>query len=196
VVEDVSLPTTDYALPAYYILAPAEASSNLARYDGVRYGARTAARATSHIDLFEKTRDEGFGAEVKQRIMIGTYALSHGYYDAFYLKAQKVRTLIKRDFDACWERGFDALVTPTAPSVAFGIGEKTDDPLEMKLSDVCTIPANLAGIPALSQPCGFDAAGMPIGMQFMGPPFSEEILLRIAYAYEQSTDWHTRRPER
>jgi aspartyl-tRNA(Asn)/glutamyl-tRNA(Gln) amidotransferase subunit A len=181
-------------LPAYYILAPAEASSNLARYDGVRYGHRTK-QATNHVDLFEKTRDEGFGQEVKQRIMIGTYALSHGYYEAYYQKAQQVRTLVKRDFDVCWEQGFDALVTPTAPSVAFGIGEKSDDPLAMKLTDICTITANMAGIPALSQPCGFGAtSGLPIGLQLMGPAFSEETLLRIAHAYEQATDWHTRRP--
>jgi len=193
-VGETSLPMTEYALPAYYILAPAEASSNLARYDGVRYGHRTE-RATGHIDLFEKTREEGFGAEVKQRIMIGTYALSAGYYDAFYLKAQQVRTLIRRDFDTCWE-SFDALVTPTAPTVAFGIGEKTDDPLAMKLTDICTIPANMAGLPSLSQPCGFSSAsGMPIGMQLMGPAFSEETLLRIAHAYEQATDWHARRPD-
>jgi aspartyl-tRNA(Asn)/glutamyl-tRNA(Gln) amidotransferase subunit A len=167
-VEEVSTPTVEYALPAYYILAPAEASSNLARYDGVRYGHRTK-NATNHIDLFEKTRDEGFGQEVKQRIMIGTYALSHGYYEAFYQKAQQVRTLVKRDFDVCWDQGFDALVTPTAPSVAFGIGEKSDDPLAMKLTDICTITANMAGIPALSQPCGFSAtSGLPIGLQLMG----------------------------
>jgi aspartyl-tRNA(Asn)/glutamyl-tRNA(Gln) amidotransferase subunit A len=193
-VVDVSMPHTEYALPAYYILAPAEASSNLARYDGVRYGRRTA-RAEGHIDLFEKTREEGFGQEVKQRIMIGTYALSAGYYDAFYLKAQQTRTLIKRDFDRCWEQGIDVLVTPTAPTVAFGIGDKTDDPLEMKLSDICTIPANMAGIPSLSQPCGFGASGLPIGLQLMGAPFSEETLLRVAHAYEQATDWHTRRPD-
>jgi aspartyl-tRNA(Asn)/glutamyl-tRNA(Gln) amidotransferase subunit A len=193
-IEEVSTPTVEYALPAYYILAPAEASSNLARYDGVRYGHRTR-HATNHIDLFEKTRDEGFGQEVKQRIMIGTYALSHGYYEAFYQKAQQVRTLVKRDFDVCWEQGFDALVTPTAPSVAFGIGEKSDDPLAMKLTDICTITANMAGIPALSQPCGFSAtSGLPIGLQLMGPAFSEETLLRIAHAYEQATEWHKRRP--
>jgi aspartyl-tRNA(Asn)/glutamyl-tRNA(Gln) amidotransferase subunit A len=191
-VEPTALPLTDYALAAYYIVAPAEASSNLARYDGVRYGARTA-RSTSHIDLFEKTREEGFGAEVKQRILIGTYALSHGYYDAFYLKAQKVRTLIQRDFAREFAR-FDLLVTPTSPTTAFAIGEKSDDPLAMKLSDVCTIPANMAGIPALSQCCGFDSAGLPIGMQLMAPAFAEEMLLRAAYAYQQATDWHLRRP--
>jgi aspartyl-tRNA(Asn)/glutamyl-tRNA(Gln) amidotransferase subunit A len=191
VVEEVSLPYTDYALAAYYIVAPAEASSNLARYDGVRYGKRTA-RSSNHVDLFEKTREEGFGAEVKQRILTGTYALSHGYYDAYYLKAQKVRTLLRRDFAAAFEK-FDLLVTPTAPTTAFGIGEKSDDPLAMKLSDICTIPANMAGIPAVSQCCGFDTHGLPIGMQLMGPAFSEEMLLRAAHAYEQATDWHQRR---
>jgi aspartyl-tRNA(Asn)/glutamyl-tRNA(Gln) amidotransferase subunit A len=191
-VDECSLPTTDYALAAYYIVAPAEASSNLARYDGVRYGLRSE-RPGGHAELFENTREEGFGAEVKQRIMVGTYALSAGYYDAFYAKAQKVRTLIKREFDAVFET-FDAVVTPTAPTTAFALGEKSGDPLAMKLSDVCTIPANMAGIPALSQCCGFDAAGLPVGMQLMGPAFSEETLLRIAHAYEQATDWHTRRP--
>ena len=190
-VGEVSLPTTDYALATYYIVAPAEASSNLARYDGVRYGRRTA-RATNHIDLFERTREEGFGPEVKQRIMIGTYALSHGYYDAYYLKAQKVRTLIKNDFDRAWEQ-FDVLATPTAPTTAFALGEKSDDPLAMKLSDICTIPANMAGIPALSQPCGFDFNGLPVGLQLMAPAFGEETLLRVAHAYEQATDWHLRR---
>ena len=190
IAEEVSLPHSEYALPTYYILAPAEASSNLARYDGVRFGHRTA-RATSHIDLFEKTREEGFGPEVKQRIMLGTYALSAGYYDAFYLKAQKVRTLIKRDFDNAFEK-YDVLLSPTAPTVAFPIGQKTGDPLAMKLSDVLTIPANMAGIPAISLPCGF-TNGLPIGLQIMAPAFGEEILLRAAHAYEQSTDWHTRR---
>ena len=189
--EEVSLPHSEYALPTYYILAPAEASSNLARYDGVRFGHRTA-RATSHIDLFEKTREEGFGPEVKQRIMIGTYALSAGYYDAFYLKAQQARTLIKRDFDRAFEK-YDVLIAPTAPTVAFPLGQKSDDPLAMKLSDVLTIPVNLAGIPALSLPCGFDPSGLPIGLQLMAPAFAEETLFRLAYAYEQATDWHTRR---
>ncbi len=190
VAEECSLPHTEYALPTYYILAPAEASSNLARYDGVRFGHRTP-RATSHIDLFEKTREEGFGPEVKQRIMIGTYALSAGYYDAFYLKAQKVRTLIKQDFDRAFDR-YDALIAPTAPTVAFGIGQKSGDPLAMKLSDVLTIPVNLAGIPAISLPCGF-ADGLPVGLQLMAPAFGEETLFRLAYAYEQATDWHTQR---
>lgn len=190
---ECSLPHTEYTLPVYYIVAPAEASSNLARYDGVRYGTRTS-KATSHIDLFEKTRDEGFGTEVKRRILIGTYALSAGYYDAFYLKAMQVRTLIQQDFLKAFE-SVDVLVTPTAPTTAFGIGEKTDDPLAMKLSDICTLSANLAGIPALSQCCGFDTSGLPVGMQLLGPAFSEGTLFRVAHAYEQATDWHTRRPQ-
>ena len=189
IAEEISLPHSEYALPTYYILAPAEASSNLARYDGVRFGHRTA-RATNHVDLFEKSREEGFGPEVKQRIMIGTYALSAGYYDAFYLKAQKVRTLIKRDFDQAFEK-YDVLIAPTAPTVAFKQGE-VSDPLAMKLNDVLTIPANMAGIPAISLPCGF-AHGLPIGLQLMAPAFGEETLLRAAYAYEQATDWHKQR---
>jgi len=191
VAEEVSLPYSEYALPTYYILAPAEASSNLARFDGVRFGHRTR-RATGHVDLFAKTREEGFGDEVKQRIMIGTYALSAGYYDAFYLKAQQVRTLIKRDFEKAFE-SCDVLLTPTAPTVAFKIGQKSNDPLEMKLNDILTIPANMAGIPAMSLPCGF-SEGLPIGLQIMAPAFQEEIMLRVAYAYEQSTDWHRCRP--
>lgn len=190
---EVSLPSTDYALAAYYIVAPAEASSNLARFDGVRFGSRVK-ESSSHIDLFEKTREAGFGAEVKQRIMIGTYALSAGYYDAYYAKAQKVRTLLRREFEGAFTQ-VDALVTPTVPTTAFGLGEKSDDPLAMKLSDICTIPANMAGIPALSLCSGFDTSGLPVGMQLMGPAFSEELLLRIAHAYQQVTDWHLRRPE-
>ena len=189
IAEEISLPHSEYALPTYYILAPAEASSNLARYDGVRFGHRTA-RATNHVDLFEKSREEGFGPEVKQRIMIGTYALSAGYYDAFYLKAQKVRTLIKRDFDQAFEK-YDAIIAPTAPTVAFKLGE-VSDPLAMKLNDVLTIPANMAGIPAISLPCGF-SNGLPIGLQLMAPNFGEETLFQIAYAYEQATEWHLKR---
>ncbi len=189
-IKEISLPHSEYALPTYYIIAPAEASSNLARYDGVRFGHRTA-RATSHIDLFEKSREEGFGPEVKQRIMIGTYALSAGYYDAFYLKAQQVRTLIKQDFDRAFE-SVDAIISPTAPTAAFQMGE-VSDPLAMKLNDVLTIPANMAGIPALSLPCGFTEKGLPIGLQLQAPAFGEETLLRLAHAYEQATDWHTRR---
>lgn len=191
IVEETSLPTVEYGLACYYILAPAEASSNLARYDGVKYGWRTQELA-GHVGMVEKTRGEGFGAEVKQRIMIGTYALSAGYYDAYYLKAQQVRTLIRRDFNRAFEQ-YDVLVTPVSPTVAFRIGEKADDPLAMKLADVCTIPVNIAGLPALSLPCGFQD-GLPIGMQIIGKPWDEETILRIAYTFEQATDWHRRKP--
>jgi aspartyl-tRNA(Asn)/glutamyl-tRNA(Gln) amidotransferase subunit A len=180
VADECSLPTTDYALAAYYIIAPAEASSNLARFDGVKYGFRTKELA-GHIGLTEKTRDEGFGAEVKQRIMIGTYALSHGYYDAYYKRAQQVRTLIRRDFDAAFER-FDVLAMPTAPTVAYRIGEKSD-PLAMKLGDVCTIPINMAGLPGISIPCGL-ADGLPVGLQLVAKAYDEETLLRAAYTFE------------
>jgi aspartyl-tRNA(Asn)/glutamyl-tRNA(Gln) amidotransferase subunit A len=186
----VSLPHTPYALAAYYIIAPSEASANLARYDGVKYGF-SAQDAESMWDAMEKTKQFGFGSEVKRRIMLGTYALSAGYYDAYYLKAQKVRTLIRQEFDHAFER-FDALVTPTSPTVPFKIGEKVDDPLQMYLSDVCTLPINIAGIPAISIPAGF-ADGLPVGMQVIGKPLSEETLLRVAFAYEQATDWHKRR---
>jgi aspartyl-tRNA(Asn)/glutamyl-tRNA(Gln) amidotransferase subunit A len=189
-VGECSLPYTDYSLAAYYILAPAECSSNLARFDGVKYGLRTKELA-GHIGLTEKTRDEGFGAEVKQRIMIGTYALSAGYYDAYYKRAQQVRTLIRRDFDRAFET-FDALLTPTSPVVAPRIGEKAD-PLAMKLLDVCTLPVNMAGLPGLSLPCGF-VDGLPVGLQLIGKAYDEATLLRIAYAYEQATDWHKQRP--
>ena len=188
--EECSLPSIEYCLAAYYIIAPAEASSNLARFDGVKYGHRSKDYA-GHIGLMEKTRDEGFGAEVKQRIMIGTYALSAGYYDAYYKRAQQVRTLIRRDFDAAFAK-FDILATPTAPTVAFKVGDKADDPLAMKLADICTLPVNMAGIPGLSLPCGFDG-GMPVGLQLLGKAFDEEMLLRVAYTYEQAMDWHTRR---
>mgnify|MGYP005836056559 CR=1 FL=1 len=190
--EEVSLPHSEYSLPCYYIIAPAECSSNLARYDGVRYGHRTKRETTSVYDMFAKSREEGFGDEVKLRIIKGTYVLSAGYYDAYYRKALQVRTLIKRDFEQAYER-FDFLLCPTSPSVAFKIGEKADDPLAMKLADICTLPINLAGIPAMSLPCGF-SEGLPIGMQLMGKPFDEPTLLQVAYAYEQSCDWHTRRP--
>ncbi len=190
IAEECSLPYTEYALAAYYILAPAEASSNLARFDGIRYGLRSRELA-GHIGLMEKTRDEGFGAEVKQRIMIGTYALSAGYYDAFYRRAQQVRTLLRRDFDRAFET-FDAIVTPTSPVTAFRVGEKAD-PLEMKLADICTIPVNMAGLPGLSLPCGF-AGGLPVGLQIIGKPFDEATVFRIAHTYEAATDWHTRRP--
>ena len=190
-VEEVSLPHTKYALAAYYIIAPSEAMANLARYDGVKYGF-SFQETESMWDALEKTRQFGFGPEVKRRIILGTYALSAGYYDAYYLKAQKVRTLIRREFEDAFER-FDALVTPTSPTVPFKIGEKVDDPLQMYLSDVCTLPINIAGVPGLSVPAGF-ADGLPVGMQVIGKPFSEETLLRIGFAYEQSTGWWERKP--
>ncbi len=190
-VDECSLPHTEYALATYYLIAPAEASSNLARYDGVRYGYR-AAVGGDFVAMYKKTRQAGFGAEVRRRIMLGTYALSAGYYDAYYLKALKVRTLIRQDFARAFER-FDVLVTPTSPTVAFRLGEKAADPLAMYMSDVCTIPANLAGLPALSLTCGF-SEGLPVGLQLMARPFDEGTLLRAAYAFEQHTDWHRRRP--
>jgi len=188
---EVSLPHTKYALAVYYILAPSEASANLARYDGVKYGF-SERDAGNVIETTEKTRQVGFGPEVKRRIMLGTYALSAGYYDAYYVKAQKVRTLIKQEFNQAFEK-YDALVTPTSPIVPFKLGEKLEDPMQMYLSDVCTLPVNIAGIPAISIPAGF-ADKLPIGMQIMGKPFSEEMLLRIAFAYEQATEWHKRKP--
>ena len=188
----VSLPHTPHALAVYYIIAPSEASANLARYDGVKYG--FSYRETDNMwEALEKTRQFGFGDEVKRRIMLGTYALSAGYYDAYYLKAQKVRTLIRREFDQAFEK-YDALVTPTSPSVPFKIGEKMDDPLQMYLSDVFTIPVNIAGLPAITIPAGF-SDGLPIGMQLIGKPFGEEAILRTAYAYEQATEWHKRKPK-
>ena len=188
---EASLPSTKYALAAYYIVAPSEASANLARYDGVKYGF-SEQKASSVIEAMERTRQLGFGSEVKRRIMLGTYALSAGYYDAYYLKAQKVRTLIKQEFEQAFEK-YDALVTPTSPTVAFKLGEKLEDPMQMYLSDVCTLPINIAGVPAVSVPAGF-VAGLPVGMQIIGKPFSEETILRIAFAYEQATDWHNREP--
>ena len=188
----VSLPHTKYALPVYYIIAPSEASANLARYDGSKYGF-SYKDTQSMWEGMEKTKQFGFGAEVKRRIMLGTYALSAGYYDAYYLKAQKVRTLIRRDFDAAFEK-YDALVTPTSPTLPFKIGEKADNPLQMYLSDVCTLPINIAGIPAISVPAGF-ADGLPIGMQIIGKPFSETTLFRIGYAYQQVTDFHKQKPK-
>ena len=188
---EVSLPTTSYALAVYYIIAPSEASANLARYDGVKYGF-SYSDTKNMWEAMEKTRQFGFGAEVKRRIMLGTYALSAGYYDAYYLKAQKVRTLIRREFDQAFTK-YDALITPTSPTVPFKIGEKMDDPLQMYLSDVCTIPVNIAGLPAISIPTGF-ADGLPIGLQIIGKPFAEETILKIAHAYEQATDWHKRKP--
>jgi aspartyl-tRNA(Asn)/glutamyl-tRNA(Gln) amidotransferase subunit A len=187
----VSLPHTKYALPVYYIIAPSEASANLARYDGSKYGF-SYKNTESMWEGMEKTKQFGFGPEVKRRIMLGTYALSAGYYDAYYLKAQKVRTLIRRDFDAAFEK-YDALVTPTSPTVPFKIGEKADNPVQMYLSDVCTLPINIAGVPAISIPAGF-ANGLPVGMQIIGKPFSEPTIFKISYAYQQVTDWHKRKP--
>ena len=189
---DVSLPSTPYALAVYYILAPSEASSNLARYDGVKYGYNVQ-NAESMWDAMERTRQEGFGPEVKRRIMLGAYALSAGYYDAYYLKAQKVRTLLSREFDAAFSR-YDALITPTSPTVPFKMGEKVSDPVQMYLSDVCTIPVNIAGLPAMSVPAGF-AGGLPIGMQIIGRAFDEATILRIGHAYQQATSWHKQWPE-
>lgn len=193
VIEDISLPHTEYAVATYYIIATAEASSNLARYDGAKYGYRTK-DAGNLIDMYMKTRDEGFGPEVKRRIMLGTYVLSAGYYDAYYKKAQQVRTLIKGDFDKAYER-IDAILTPTSPTPAFKIGEKTDDPLQMYLSDIFTISANLAGIPAISIPCGFTDDKLPVGLQILGKHFDEERILQTAYAYEQATEWHKLRAD-
>ena len=190
---EISLPHTNYALPAYYIVAPAEASSNLARYDGVKYGFRS--KGENLIDMYEKTRSEGFGAEVQRRIMIGTYVLSSGYYDAYYLKAQKVRKLIKNDFDEVYKK-VDAILTPSTPSAAFKIGEKTNDPVSMYLNDIFTVPVNLAGLPAISIPAGVDTKGYPLGLQIIGKAFDEQNILNIAYAMEEKiqfknkiTDW-------
>jgi aspartyl-tRNA(Asn)/glutamyl-tRNA(Gln) amidotransferase subunit A len=188
---DVSLPSTRYALAVYYIIAPSEASANLARYDGVKYGYSDRQQAGMWESMMQ-TREQGFGPEVKRRIIIGTYALSSGYYDAYYLKAQKVRTVIKQEFDEVFGR-YDLLLTPTTTAPAFRIGEKVDDPLSMYLNDVCTIPVNIAGIPALALPGGF-AGDLPIGIQLMGPALSEELLLRAGDAYQRVTAWHTRRP--
>ncbi|WP_439925781.1 Asp-tRNA(Asn)/Glu-tRNA(Gln) amidotransferase subunit GatA [Nitrobacter sp. JJSN] len=182
---EVSLPHTKYALPAYYIVAPAEASSNLARYDGVRYGARAEGR--NIVEMYENTRAKGFGAEVRRRIMIGTYVLSAGYYDAYYLRAQKVRTLIKKDFEDCYAAGIDAILTPATPSAAFGIGEKAgSDPIEMYLNDIFTVTANMAGLPGLAVPAGKDAQGLPLGLQLIGRPFDEEALLSLGEIIEQA----------
>jgi aspartyl-tRNA(Asn)/glutamyl-tRNA(Gln) amidotransferase subunit A len=188
---EVSLPHTDYSLPVYYIIAPAEASANLARYDGIRFGRKI--DKGEMWDTYKATRGEGFGAEVKRRIMLGTYALSAGYYDAYYGKAQQVRTLIKQDFENAFEQ-VDVIAAPVTPRTAFKLDENTADPLQMYLEDVFTLPASLAGVPGISLPCGMDEAGMPIGLQLIGRAFSEATLLRAAYAYEQSTDWHTRAP--
>ena len=190
---EISLPHTDYAIAAYYIIATAEASANLARFDGIRYGARV--EGADPIDLYARTRGAGFGAETKRRIILGTYVLSSGYYDAYYLRAQKVRTLIRSDFLKAFEQ-VDAILTPTAPTPAFTVGEKSEDPLQMYLSDIFTISCNLAGICGLSVPCGFTSSApkLPIGLQLLGKPFGEETILRIAHAFEQNTDWHSVRP--
>ena len=189
---EVEMPHSEYAIAAYYVIATAEASSNLARYDGVHYGYRSE-HATDYIEVYSKSRAEAFGKEVKRRIMLGTYALSSGYYDAYYLKALKVRNLIRGDFTRAFEN-CDCIMMPVAPTTAFKIGEKTDDPLKMYLSDVYTIAANLAGIPGMSIPCGFDESNLPIGLQILGPTFTEDKLLRIARMHEKETDWHKRRP--
>lgn len=189
---EVSLPHSEYGLATYYIIAPAEVSSNLSRFNGVKYGL-AATDEPDMVQAMELTRQRGFGNEAKRRIMLGTYALSSGYYDAYYRKAQQVRTLIKQDFDRAFER-FDVLVAPTSPTTAFRLGEKTDDPMAMYLSDVCTLPVNVAGLPGISIPCGFDAKGLPVGLQLIGKPFDEATLLRAAFSYEQSTDFHRRRP--
>ena len=189
---EVSLPHSEYAVATYYLLATAEASSNLARYDGVRFGYRKA-DACDLLEMYMKSRQEGFGPEVKRRIMLGTYALSSGYYDAYYKKAQQARTLIKNDFDEAWKQ-VDLILAPTTPTPAFRFGEKMDDPLKMYLSDIFTISVNLAGIPAVSIPCGFSKEGLPIGLQLLGRPFDEETILRAAFAYEQETDFNKRRP--
>lgn len=189
---DVSLPSTPYALAVYYIIAPSEASANLARYDGVKYGFSYPDVRTMW-EAMEKTRQYGFGPEVKRRIMLGTYALSAGYYDAYYLKAQRVRTLIIQDFNRAFEK-YDALLTPTSPTRPFHIGERVDDPVQMYLSDVCTLPISIAGVPAISIPAGF-SQGLPIGMQIISKPFNEETIFKIAYAYQQATDWHLKRPQ-
>jgi aspartyl-tRNA(Asn)/glutamyl-tRNA(Gln) amidotransferase subunit A len=187
----ISLPHTQYALPVYYLIAPAEASANLARYDGIRYGPRAA--ADNLAEVFRRTRGGKFGAEVKRRIMLGTYALSAGYYDAYYGQAQKVRTLIQRDFVHAFEQ-VDVIAAPVAPTTAFQIGEHGDDPLAMYLEDIFTLPANLAGVPGVAFPVGFDPLGLPVGMQLMGNYFREDILLQVAHCYQQTTDWHLRSP--
>jgi len=189
---EVSLPNMGLSIPVYYVLAPAEASSNLARFDGVRYGHR-AAEYADLTDMYERTRAEGFGAEVRRRIMIGTYVLSHGYYDAYYIKAQKVRRLIAADFAAAF-RDCDVILGPTSPTTAFELGSRTADPVQMYLCDIYTIAVNLAGLPGLSVPAGFDSGGLPVGLQLIGDYFSEARLLNVAHQYQRATDWHTRMP--
>ena len=191
-VEEISLPHTDLAIPVYYIIATAEASSNLARYDGVRYTRRSPS-ATDVVDMYFKSRAEGFGEEVKRRIILGSYVLSSGYYDAYYLRAQKVRTLIRRDFEEAFGR-VDVIMTPTSPTTAFKIGEKTSDPLAMYLSDICTINVNLAGLPGISVPCGFSSEGLPVGLQMIGKAFDEQNLLSFAASYEAARGFDSREP--
>ena len=190
---DVSLPNVDLSVPVYYVIAPAEASSNLSRFDGVRYGHR-AANYTDLMDMYKKSRAEGFGAEVKRRILVGTYVLSHGYYDAYYLKAQQVRRLIADDFQRAYEK-CDVIIGPTSPTTAFKLGDKTDDPVKMYLNDIFTIAGNLTGAPGMSIPCGFDERGLPVGMQLQGNYFQEARILNVAHQYQQATDWHARVPE-
>jgi aspartyl-tRNA(Asn)/glutamyl-tRNA(Gln) amidotransferase subunit A len=191
-IQRVSLPHTEFAVAIYYIIATAEASSNLARYDGVKYGLRSKGHRNL-MEMYTQTRAKGFGKEVKRRIILGTYVLSAGYYEAYYKKASQVRTLMRKDFEEVFQK-VHVIVAPTAPTPAFRIGEKTEDPLQMYLSDIHTIPVNLAGIPAISIPCGFSREGLPIGLQIMGKHFDEEMLLRVAYAFEQNTDFHLKKP--
>jgi aspartyl-tRNA(Asn)/glutamyl-tRNA(Gln) amidotransferase subunit A len=190
---EITLPNAALGVPVYYVIAPAEASSNLSRFDGVRYGHR-AKEYADLADMYRRTRAEGFGAEVKRRILVGTYVLSHGYYDAYYLQAQKVRRLIAKDFAIAFSR-CDLILGPTAPSTAFLLGAKTEDPVQMYLNDIFTIPAPLAGLPGMSIPCGFDAQGLPVGLQIMGNYFSEAKMLGAAHRYQQATDWHLRLPK-
>jgi aspartyl-tRNA(Asn)/glutamyl-tRNA(Gln) amidotransferase subunit A len=191
-IEQISLPNTEYAIDVYYVVAPAEVSSNLARFDGVRYGLRDK-DADNMIDMYKKSRQKGFGRETKRRIMLGTYVLSSGYYDAYYKKAQKVRTLIKNDFDRAFEK-VDAILTPTSPTTAFKIGEKAADPLTMYLSDIFTIAPNLAGLPGMSVPAGNDSKGLPVGLQILGRWFKEQDIFDIAHTFQKNTDWHTKMP--
>ena len=190
---EISLPKTELSVPVYYVLAPAEASSNLARFDGVRYGYR-APEYDGLTDMYEKTRAQGFGAEVKRRIMIGTYVLSHGYYDAYYLQAQKIRRIIANDFNDAFKQ-CDVIMGPTSPSVAFDLGAKSGDPVEMYLNDIYTIAVNLAGLPGMSIPCGFSGNGRPVGLQIVGNYFAEAKMLNVAHQYQLATDWHQRMPE-
>jgi len=191
-IQKISLPHTEYAVAIYYIIATAEASSNLARYDGVKYGLRSKGYRDL-MEMYTQSRAKGFGEEVKRRIILGTYVLSAGYYEAYYRKASQVRTLMRKDFEEAFQK-VDVVLAPTAPTPAFQIGEKTEDPLQMYLSDIHTIPVNLAGIPAISIPCGFSRQGLPIGLQIMGKHFEEGMLLRVAYTFEQNTDFHLKKP--